>query len=103
MAKSSKKFPSGNFFIIPNCIFEEKLEARDFAVYCYLFYRADKKKFNCYPSRSTIAKNCCMTEPTVDKALKILGEKCLINITHRFDPFTGNRLSHLYTINKIWE
>ncbi len=103
MANSSKKFPSGNFFIIPNCIYDEKLEARDFAVYCYLFYRADKKKFNCYPSRSTIAKNCCMTEPTVDKAIKILEEKCLINITHRFDPFTGNRLSHLYTINKIWE
>lgn len=103
MANSSKKFPSGNFFIIPNCIFEEKLEARDFAVYCYLFYRADKKKFNCYPSRSTIAKYCHMTEPTVDKALRILEDKCLINITHRYDPFTGNRLSHLYTINKIWE
>lgn len=102
MDHSNKKFPSGNFFIIPNCIYKEKLEPRDFAVYGYLFYRADMKKFQCYPSRSTIAKNCCMTEPTVDKALKVLEEKCLITITHRYDPNNGNRLSHLYTINKIW-
>ena len=26
---------SGNFFIIPNCIFKERLKARVLAVYCY--------------------------------------------------------------------
>ncbi len=102
MDYSPKKFPSGNFFIVPNCIFDEDLKARDFAVYCYLFSRTDKKTFQCYPSRSTIARKCHMTEPTVDEALRVLEDKCLINITHRYDSSNGNRLSHLYTINKIW-
>ena len=102
MIHSNKKFPSGSFFIVPNCIYEEKLKARDFAVYCYLFYRSDMKTFKCYPSRSTIAKNCRMTEPTVDEALRVLEDNGLISVTHRFDYNTGNRLSNIYTINKIW-
>lgn len=102
MVYSNKKYPSGNFFIVPNCIFKEGLKARDLAVYCYLFSRTDKKTFTCFPSRSTIAKNCNMTEPTVDEATKVLEDKGLISVTHRFDYNTGNRLSNIYTINKIW-
>ena len=94
--------PSGNFFIIPNCIFKENLKARDLAVYCYLMYCADRVTFDCYPARKTIAEACRMTMPTVDEATKVLVDKGLINVTRRCD-LQGNRTSHLYTINNIWD
>ena len=95
------KPPSGNFFIIPNRIFKERLKARDLAVYCYLMYCADRVTFYCYPARKTIAKACEMSPPTVDEATKVLEEKGLINVSRRYD-LNGNRTSHMYTINKIW-
>lgn len=94
--------PSGNFFIIPNCIFKEHLKARDLAVYNYLMYCADRTTFDCYPARKTIAEACSMTMPTVDEATKVLVDKGLINVTRRCD-LQGNRTSHLYTINNIWD
>ncbi|MBR2134552.1 MAG: helix-turn-helix domain-containing protein [Eubacterium sp.] len=98
---NQKKPPSGNFFIIPNCIFKERLKARDLAVYCYLMYCADRVTFDCYPARKTIADACGMSPPTVDEATKVLVDKGLINVSHRYD-LNGNRTSHMYTINKIW-
>lgn len=102
MLYTQKKPPSGNFFIVPNCIFNEKLKARELAVYCDLMRRADRTTFTCYPSRKTIANDCCMSEPTVDTAIEILENAGLISVTRRYDGSTGNRLSHIYTINKIW-
>ena len=87
---NQKKPPSCNFFIIPNCIFKERLKARDLAVYCYLMYCADRVTFDCYPARKTIAQACGMSPPTVDEATKVLVEKGLINVSHRFDS-NGNR------------
>ena len=96
MRKNRK--PSGRFFLLPNSIFQEGLLPRDLSVYCCLKFHSGEY-FTCFPSRKTIAKECRISLPTVDAALKVLEDKGLISITHRFDINTGNRQSHLYTIN----
>ena len=50
---------NGNFFIVPNSIFQKKLKPRDFAVYCCLTMHSDKNGY-CYPSRKLIAEECCI-------------------------------------------
>ncbi len=91
---------NGNYFLIPNKVFNEKLKPKEFIVYCYL-KRCTDQRYQCFPSRKTIAENCCISVPTVDAALKELEAKCLITITHRYDSSNGNMLSHLYTVEKI--
>ena len=95
----TNKKPSGRYFLLPNSVFLMKLLPRDLSVYCCLKYHSGDD-FTCFPSRKTIAKECQMTMPTVDKALKDLEDKALITITRRYDPDNGNRRSHLYRINQ---
>lgn len=90
----------GNFFLLPNDIFKEKMKPREFIVYCYL-RRCSDQMWHCFPSRKNIAENCCITIPTVDAALKNLEKRGYIYITHRFDSSSRYNLSHLYTINKL--
>jgi DNA-binding MarR family transcriptional regulator len=94
------KRESGNYFCLPNCIFEKGLIPRDFSVYCYLNRCSDRSR-QCFPSRKTIAKHCHISIPTVDDALESLKENGYIDITHRHDSTNGNKLSNLYTILKI--
>ncbi len=66
-----------NFFMVPNSIFELELKPRELAVYCCLLKYCDED-MTCYPSRSTIGKDCCVDESTVDKALAGLIHKGLV-------------------------
>ena len=91
---------NGNYFLLPNNIFKEKMKPREFIVYSYLKRCADQK-YQCFPSRKNIAENCCISLPTVDIALKNLENSGYIMITHRRDCNNGNMLSHLYTVQKI--
>ena len=91
------KHSSGNFFLIPNGIFKERLKPKEFIVYCYLKFRSDYS-FSCFPSRKLIAKECCISLPTLDSALKGLEDKGFISVSRRYDIDTHNRISHLYTI-----
>ena len=85
------KKSNGNFFILPNNIFDEKMSPRDFIVYSYLKRCCDSRQ-QCFPSLKTIAKNCCISSVTANTAI--------IDIAHRYD---GNgQLSNLYTVLKIW-
>ena len=91
--------PSGNFFCVPNSIFKEKLKPKEFIVFCYLKYRSDYD-FICFPSRKLMAKECRMSLPTLDSALKGLEDKCIVHVIRRCDSVTHNRISHLYKI--LW-
>ncbi|MGN1329546.1 MAG: helix-turn-helix domain-containing protein [Eubacterium sp.] len=89
---------SGNYFVIPNDIFEHDLKPRDIAVYCYLKKCAGVSK-TCFPSERNISKKCNISTVTVATAIKALDDAGLIDVMHRYD---GNaQLSNLYTILKI--
>lgn len=91
----------GNYFTLPNQIFDEGLTASEFVVYSYLV-RCSDKCHRCFPSRRTIVKQCNISVSTVDKALNGLIDKGLIDKTSRFDfSKEQQQLSSIYTLNKI--
>ena len=92
------KKTNGNFFILPNDIFNERMSPREFIVYSYLKRCCDSRQ-QCFPSLKTIAKNCCISSVTANTAIKNLEENGYIDIAHRYD---GNgQLSNLHTLLKI--
>lgn len=92
------KKSNGNFFILPNDIFNERMNPRDFIVYSYLKRCADSKQ-QCFPSIKNIAKNCCISSVTATTAIKNLSDNGYIDIAHRYDG--KGQLSNLYTVLKI--
>ena len=90
-----------NFFMVPNSIFELELKPRELAVYCCLLKYCDED-MTCYPSRSTIGKDCCVDESTVDKALAGLIHKGLVQKFPRYYE-DGARDSNLYTVASLLE
>lgn len=100
--KTQRRKKSGNYFLLPNCIFDEQLTRTQFVVYSYLVKCSDKNNM-CFLSRETIAKNCSIkTLRTVDQAVKELENKGLITKTKRKDYSNRYYLSNLYTINNIY-
>lgn len=90
-----------NFFMVPNSIFELELKPRELAVYCCLLKYCDED-MTCYPSRSTIGKDCCMDESTVDKAITGLIFKGLVQKSPRYYE-DGAKDSNLYTVANLIE
>lgn len=94
----------GNFFPMPNALFQLELTPGEIAVYAYLMYREDRKSYQCYPSYKTIGKAVQMSANTVRKYVKRLEEKRLINteptsvMTKKGEKRNG---SLLYTIRPI--
>ena len=86
------------FFKVDNRIFSFGLKSRDLAVYFCLCRHADNKSGTCYPSRSKIAHECGISgAETVDRALKVLIEKGLIEKHHQHSEDGGYR-SNVYRI-----
>ena len=86
------------FFKVDNRIFSFDLKPRDLAVYFCLCRHADNKSGMCYPSRSKIAHECGISgAETVDRALKVLIEKGLIEKHHQHSEDGGYR-SNVYRI-----
>ena len=69
----------GNFFSLPNDIFELELPPSAFQVYCYLRCCADRKTHQCYPSYPTIGEVLDMSVNTVRKSVCELVDKGLIH------------------------
>ena len=86
---------------VPNSIFELELKPRELAVYCCLLKYCDED-MTCYPSRSTIGKDCCIDESTVDNALGGLIQKGLVQKSPRYYE-DGARDSNLYTLASFIE
>ena len=91
-----------NFFMISNEIFDLGLKPRDFIVYCCLLKHRDYEKQTCFPSRSTIAKECCIDKKTVDAAIKKLSELGLVQKINR-KRMNGSHTSNLYMVNNLLE
>lgn len=87
-----------NSFILPNCIFEERLTPNEFIIYSYLLRCKDNSN-RCFPSRSTIAKNCCLSVCTVDRYLQKLIDRGLVEKTQRYGD--NQQYSNLYTVHIV--
>lgn len=81
----------GNFFSLPNEIFNIDLCAEEIALYSYLMRMEDRKTFTCYPSFRTIGKALRMSRNTVMKYVRSLEDKCLI-VTERTTVITSRRI-----------
>ena len=68
----------GNYFPLPNEIFNLELRAGELALYSYLMRMEDRKTYSCYPSFKTIGKALHMSRNTVMKYVRSLEDKCLI-------------------------
>lgn len=89
-----------NFFKVPNCIFSHGLKPRELAVYCCLSKYSNRNSKSCFPSRKTIARDCCMDRKTVDNAIKTLESKGLVKKEHRYRA-DGTLTSNLYHLTDL--
>ena len=72
----------GNYFPLPNEIFNMDLCAGEIALYSYLMRMEDRETYSCYPSFKTIGNALHMSRNTVMKYVRRLEEKCLITTEH---------------------
>ena len=72
------KTRAGNFFSLPNEIFELGLSSSAFLVYSYLQRCVNGKTRQCYPSYDTIGKAVGLSRNTVQKCVGELADKGLI-------------------------
>ncbi len=101
MAEPKRYTQKGNFFCLPNDIFERDLNHIEIIMLAFLVSKA-RKNNQCYPSRATIAKKCKIkTLQTVDRYLKSLEEKHYIHKMYRFNHDEKLQLSNIYTIEKL--
>ena len=77
-AKYRNRDPISNSFIGPNEIFVIDLSSTAIAIYCYLLCCEDRKTYTCYPSFRAISKAVGVTKKTVEKYVRELEEKRLI-------------------------
>ena len=75
----SKYEGRGNFFSLPNEIFQLGLNAGELAVYSFLRRCEDRKTHQCWPSIKTIGKSVGMSENTVHKYIRRLEERGLLS------------------------
>ena len=69
----------GNFFMLPNEIFNMDLSSGEIALYAFLMRMDDRKSYTCYPSFKTIGEALKMgSKNTVMKYVRLLEEKELI-------------------------
>ena len=73
----------GNFFMLPNEIFNMDLNAGEIALYAFLMRMEDRKTYTCYPAFKTIGEALKMgSKNTVMKYVRLLEEKELIKTEH---------------------
>lgn len=102
-----KPDPRGNYFPMPNEIFNFGLCAGELAVYMYLMKCEDRKTFQCWSSYRTIGKATRMSKNTVKKYVDSLEEKYFIRTehTHRWTSegkkLNGNLLYRLRPMHAV--
>ena len=97
----------GNYFMLPNEIFNMDLTAEEIALYAFLMRMEDRKTFSCYPSFDTIGKALGIrSKNTVMKYVRELEEKELVT-SERTSVFTqdsmklnGNLMYHILPIKQ---
>ena len=76
--KNTQSENRGNYFKVPNLVFQTDLSGGEILVYSYLLYCEDRATFTCYPSLKKIGAAVGMTKNTVAKYVRGLKEKGLI-------------------------
>ncbi len=71
--------PTENFYILPNNIFDLRLHPIQFAIYSYLISCSGSNGY-CWPSQAKICDNTSVGLSSVQKHLKILEQRHLIEI-----------------------
>ena len=71
----SKYSGRGNFFSLPNEIFQLGLNAGELSVYCFLRRCENHRTHQCWPSIRTIGEAVGMSENTVRKYIRQLEER----------------------------
>ena len=105
--KYSKYSGHGNFFSLPNELFQLGLDYGELAVYSFLKRCENRKTRQCWPSIKTIGQAVRMSENTVRKYLRQLEERGLIVteptevITKSSGRRTGNLLFTLRPIQEV--
>ena len=89
---------NGNFFTLPNKIFDEGLTPNEFVVYSFLVKAKDKQNKS-YWSVPNIARYCGICDATCRKTLYALQDKGYVNISKRF--LNNAQQTNVYTVNKI--
>lgn len=89
---------NGQYFLLPNNIFDEGLTPNEFIVYSFLI-KSKNKSGHSYWSVPKMAHYCGMCENSCRKAIKSLTEKGYVNVLERY--IDNARQSNVYTILKI--
>lgn len=89
---------NGNYFTLPNKIFEEGLTPNEFVVYSFLTKSKDKKNQS-YWSVPHMARYCGICENSCRKAIKSLTDKGYVDVTKRY--LDNAQQSNIYTVCKI--
>ena len=103
----SKYSGRGNFFSLPNEIFQLGLNAGELSVYCFLRRYENHRTHQCWPSYKTIGQAVRMSENTVRKYVRQLEERGLITteptevITKTGEKRNGNLLFTLRPIQEV--
>ena len=103
----SKYSGRGNFFSLPNEIFELGLNAGELSVYSFLRRCENHRTHQCWPSCKTIGQAVRMSENTVRKYLRRLEERGLIVteptevITKTGEKRNGNLMFALRPIQEV--
>ena len=83
----------GNYFMLPNEIFNMDLSTGEIAVYAFLMRMEDRKTFQCYPSFETIGKAVGMgSKNTVMKYVLIETEHTVVE--HRDGTLKNGNLMY---------
>ena len=102
----SKYSGRGNFFFLPNEIFQLGLNTGELSVYSFLKRCENRKTHQCWPSIKTIGQAVGMSENTVRKYIRRLEERGLI-VTESTEVITkssGRRNGNLlFTLRPIGE
>ena len=73
-----KKAENGNYFTLPNVVFQLGLSTGELATYAYLLRCEDRKNYQCHPSYKTIGQAIGKTKNAVKTYVDSLRDKGLI-------------------------
>ena len=102
----SKYSGRGNFFSLPNEVFQLGLNAGELSVYSFLRRCENHRTHQCWPSYKTIGQAVRMSENTVRKYVRQLEERGLITTepTEVITKHSGRRNGNLlFTLRPIQE
>lgn len=69
-------------------------------VYCYL-EKCDNPERGCFPSKATIARECGISESSVDKATRELKQRGILRLQHRRTK--NQQQSNRYYLNNLYK